>query len=355
MVMKNKVIKIHTSELRAGMVVSRDFTVNSLRLLNKDVEITQRIAKKIKENYPEEFLEIYHPEASLFSYVKKETKDSIIKAEEFFKRITHNCYELFSKLEADEDPDINIIRELSDDLLTTEIHQGLIMKNITTIRDLKEYNLTHSINTAILSVLLGRWLGYSQRDLKLLSYAALLHDIGKQKIHKKVLYKTGTLTAEEFKIMKLHSQLGYEITKKIPYLDSSVAIAVLTHHEREDGSGYPLGLKGDSISNYSKIIAIADTFDAMTSNRVYRRKICPLLVLEELRDCSFRTLDPKLCQIFIKKIMNLYIGDNILLNNGTTGTIIKMDINAISKPLILTKEGFVDLSTSKDLTIIDIA
>ncbi|MGM9972529.1 MAG: HD-GYP domain-containing protein [Clostridiaceae bacterium] len=352
--MNNRVIEISTSELREGMVVSKDFIVNNLRLINKDVEITHRIANKIKEYYPEELLEIYYPETSLFSSDKKGTKESIKKAEEFFKKITHNCCKLFSKLETEEDPDINLIRELSTDLLNTDIQQGLIVKNISAVRELKEYNLRHSVNTAILSVLLGRWLGYSQRDLKLLSYAGLLHDIGKEKIQEEVLYKAGPLTEEEYKIIKLHSQLGYEITKKIPFLDSRVAIAVLMHHEREDGSGYPLGLKGDSISIYSKIIAIADTFDAMTSNRVYRGKICPLLVLEELRDESFRTLDPKLCQVFIRKMMNLYIGDTILLNNGTTGTIIKIDINSISRPLVLTDQGFINLSTSKNLAIIDI-
>ena len=151
--MNNKVIEISTSELREGMVVSKDFIVNNLRLINKDIEITHRIANKIKEDYPEELLEIYYPETSLFSSDKKGTKESIKKAEEFFKKITHNCYKLFSKLETEEDPDINLIRELSTYLLNTEIQQGLIVKNIIAVRDLKEYNLRHSVNTAILSVL----------------------------------------------------------------------------------------------------------------------------------------------------------------------------------------------------------
>ncbi|WP_426348191.1 HD-GYP domain-containing protein [Alloiococcus sp. CFN-8] len=352
--MKNKVIKIPASELMEGMVVSKNFIVNNIRLLNKDVEISQRIANKIKETYPEALLEVYYPDNSLLSSYKKETKASMIEAEDFFKRVTHTCFKMFSRLEVRDDPDINMVRNLSKELLTTDIHQEIMIKNITTVRNLKDYDLRHSINTAILSVLIGRWLGYSPRNLKLLSYAALLHDIGKEKIDEKILYKPGALTENEYNMVKLHSQLGYEILKKIPFLDSSVAIAVLMHHEREDGSGYPFGIKGDSISSYGKIIAIADTFDAMTSNRVYKERISPLSALEEIRDCSFKTLDPKLCHLFIKNMMNLYIGNQILLSNGATGTIIKMDINSISKPLIITDQCFINLSASKDLHIVDI-
>jgi len=153
--------------------------------------------------------------------------------------------------------------------------------------------------------------------------------------------------------VKKHSKLGYEIVKKIPYIDKRVGLAVLTHHEREDGSGYPLKLKGDNIHPFGKIIAIVDVFDAMTSNRVYRDKISPLTVLQYIKEDSFSKLDPEYCNIFITNMLDYYIGDEVILSNGKIGKIIKMNINDITSPLVKVDNTFYDLSKIKDIIIED--
>lgn len=143
----------------------------------------------------------------------------------------------------------------------------------------------HSMRVSRLACLLGERIGLSGEQLKALERGALLHDIGKIGISDTILHKPGRLTDDEWKIMRLHPEIGARIVERIPFLEESMSV-VRYHHERWDGSGYPLGIKGEEIPIHARIFAVVDVFDALTSNRSYRKRATPEEALKYLREQS---------------------------------------------------------------------
>lgn len=141
----------------------------------------------------------------------------------------------------------------------------------------------HSTRVSRLACLLGEKMGLNSDQLKALERGALLHDIGKIGISDVILHKPGRLTEEEWKIMRMHPEIGARIVERIPFLQESMAV-VRYHHERWNGSGYPLGVRGEEIPLHARIFAVADVFDALTSSRNYRKKSTPQEALQYLRD-----------------------------------------------------------------------
>lgn len=161
------------------------------------------------------------------------------------------------------------------------------------------YTYGHSERVARYAVALGREINLSDAELEQLRYVALLHDIGKIAVRDGVLNKAGRLDKKEMNEIQLHSTVGAEITKKLRFFKDGYRI-VLYHHEHWDGGGYPHGLTREAIPLGSRIIAVCDAFDAMTSNRPYRAAMSPLAAIEELKHCAGTQLDPKLVQVFIR-------------------------------------------------------
>ncbi|MCQ2770873.1 MAG: HD-GYP domain-containing protein [Clostridia bacterium] len=171
-----------------------------------------------------------------------------------------------------------------------------------------EYTKGHSARVAQYSVKLAEKIGMSDDDISRLRYIAVLHDVGKIGIPDIVLNKPGRLTEEEFQIIKSHTTIGFDILKNITTLEEVDYIAQ-SHHERFDGSGYPLGLKGTDIPFMSRIISIADSYDAMSTNRVYRDSLSREVIREELIKGKGTQFDPALVDEFLE------LFDNMLLND----------------------------------------
>ena len=168
--------------------------------------------------------------------------------------------------------------------------------------DAKDENTSqHSQRVSDYSVMIGRKLGMSAKECENLRRAALLHDIGKIGIPDRILNKPARLTDEEYAIMKTHVVRGGEILKDFTLIEN-VVDGALYHHERYDGKGYAHGLKGEEIPLYGRIIGVADAFDAMTANRVYRQKLDFSFVLEELERCKGTQFDPKIADIMLELI-----------------------------------------------------
>ncbi len=204
----------------------------------------------------------------------------------------------------------------------------------------------HSLNVALISRMIGIWLKFSPEDLDTLTLAGLLHDIGKTKIPDEVLNKQSRLTDEEFALIKQHPQFGYDILKKQP-LNSHIKKAALMHHERCDGSGYPLGLTLDEIDDYAFIIAIADVYDAMTAARSYRDPLCPFQVIAEFEKDGLQKYKPKYILTFLEHIATTYQNNRVMLDNGHTAKIVLLNRNRLSKPLVELDDGsYLDLDKS---------
>jgi putative nucleotidyltransferase with HDIG domain len=157
----------------------------------------------------------------------------------------------------------------------------------------------HSVRLSRLACILGEEVGLRGQQLKALERGALLHDIGKIGISDSILHKTGELTAEEWQIMRKHPEIGASIVENIPFLEETLPV-IRCHHERWDGSGYPLGLKGKEIPLQARIFAVADVFDALTSNRSYRKKSTANEVIQYLTDHSNSLFDPTIVQAFLR-------------------------------------------------------
>jgi HD-GYP domain-containing protein (c-di-GMP phosphodiesterase class II) len=168
------------------------------------------------------------------------------------------------------------------------------------------YSIDDSINTAIYSMYIGKWLGLPFSQLKKVVQSGLLHDIGKSKIPNEVLNKKGPLNKEEVQIIQKYSFYGYEIVGQIPEIDPEVKEAVLLHHERMDGSGYPFSYVRSSIGLYARIVAIADVFDAMTSDRVYKKGVKPEEAFRMFKTTGSDLFDGRIVEVFLKNITYLF-------------------------------------------------
>lgn len=174
-----------------------------------------------------------------------------------------------------------------------------IMTIANTIDAKDEYTKGHSQRVADYSYILAKALGMGNEDAENIRFIGLLHDIGKIGVPDTILNKAGRLTDEEYEIMKTHPTVGAMILKDIELLPG-LDIGAKYHHERYDGRGYPSGLKGDEIPFIAKIIGVADSYDAMSSDRVYRSRLSDEEILEEFERCKGTQFDPKIADVFIE-------------------------------------------------------
>lgn len=204
----------------------------------------------------------------------------------------------------------------------------------------------HSLNVALISRMIGIWLKFSPAELDTLTLAGLLHDIGKTQIPDDILNKQSRLTDEEFALVRQHPQFGYDILKRQP-LDTHVKQCALMHHERCDGSGYPMGLTLNEIDDYALIIAIADVYDAMTAARSYREPLCPFQVIAEFEKDGLQKYKPKYILTFLERIATTYQNNRVMLSDGRKAKIVLLNPNRLSKPLVQLEDGdYLDLNKS---------
>ncbi|MBM7441233.1 HD-GYP domain-containing protein [Streptomyces sp. HB132] len=168
--------------------------------------------------------------------------------------------------------------------------------------DIKDgYTRGHSERVGRASELIARELGMEESRMEALRFAGILHDVGKLGVPTRILRKDGPLTPEERRVIELHPEYGHEIVRGIGFLDEARA-AILHHHERLDGSGYPYGLAGDGIPEFARVVAVADAFDAMTSTRSYRRGRPVPAAVEELRRCAGSQFDPRMVRALARAL-----------------------------------------------------
>jgi HD-GYP domain-containing protein (c-di-GMP phosphodiesterase class II) len=198
----------------------------------------------------------------------------------------------------------------------------------------EDYIYHHSISVALLSALLGGKLNYKRGDMNQIALTGLLCDCGMSKITPNILTKHVPLTENEYRDVKQHPVHSYNLLKNIMSIKDGVKIGVLQHHERIDGSGYPLGVKGDKLHPYSKIVALADTYQAMVSVRPYRRKQSPFKVLEQIMQDDFGKFDLNVVNQLKKTIIKFSVGTKVKLSNGLAAEIVFVDEQYPTRPMV---------------------
>lgn len=276
------------------------------------------------------------------------------KFESEFKEATDEfTYTLNDIASRNKEVDVDGLFDAANEIMEGTTNTYQLMDILSNIRYFDDSTYAHSLNVAMLANILGRWLHLGDHDLKTLTVAAMLHDIGKVLIPPEIIKKPGRLTQQEFETIKQHPLKGYQLLKS-KGVDENICQAALLHHEKCDGSGYPLGLKGDKINNMAKLITIIDIYEAMTANRVYRQGICPFAVIQLFEEEGYSKYDPRYLLPFLQGISDTYLHNNVMLSDGREGEIILTNKNQVSRPGIMVDNVFVDLAKHPDLSIIAI-
>lgn len=218
----------------------------------------------------------------------------------------------------------------------------------------EDYNYHNAVLSALTSYKIAQWCGYPQKDWMQIAFAGLLHDIGNAKVDSSLLQKPESLNSSEIEEVRRHTTYGYQILRNVTAINEGVRLAALQHHEKVDGSGYPLKLEGTQIHLYAKIVAVADIFHAMTLERAHKKAQSPYLVLEQILTESFGKLDPVIVQTFIQKSTDLFNGTRIMLSDGRHGEIIFTDRANPTRPMVKIDETIVNLMMERELYIQEI-
>lgn len=228
----------------------------------------------------------------------------------------------------------------------TSFFDLLACVNLTKKMDQDIY--THSVNVTFLSLLIARWVGFNHEKLENIALAALLHDIGKMDIPNPLIDYTRDLSLKDKIQFRRHPILGYEKLLTYKELDQEVLKAVLMHHERCDGSGYPLNLVEDRISDIARIIGLADEYDHLReSKNIFE-------IVKVLKCDMIRKFDISMLLEFCSNVINYYIGESVLLNTGEIAEIVFIQPHALHRPIVKVKEKYIDLYENLQVEIIEV-
>lgn len=336
---------MRTSDCEPGMVLASDIVndYGAVVLYQNSILDEYSITKLLKLGL--NFVKIYK------NYEFKEKKHAVIEAQ--YNNNLEDFKEVIWDISCGKTLEMERITEVSRSLSSNFDTINDLVTCLSKVRSINEYTYTHSLNVSLLCSLLGSWLNLGHKQIEQLSHCGILHDIGKSKISPDILNKPDTLTEEEFEKIKEHPVIGYKMLEDNKEISKDVALGVLMHHEREDGSGYPFGFKSERINYYAKILAVVDTYDAMTSNRVYKKRQTPFDVLEMYESEYLTKCDAGIMLTFLRHISSYYIGTVIKLSDGTIGEIVYINSNRVSRPLIKYNGTIIDLSMNPELKIIE--
>ncbi|WP_217588419.1 HD-GYP domain-containing protein [Lentibacillus saliphilus] len=273
-----------------------------------------------------------------------------------YKTVVAGFKKHFNKWQNQVPVDLPALRKLFLPLIERVDDVGQAVYKLHHLATKQDYLYHHAVSVGVLSSFLGRKMGYPKGEWLQIGLAGLLSDCGMAKIDATILEKTVPLTDAEFNIIKAHPTHSYYMIEKLPTLSQPVKLAVLQHHERQDGQGYPLGLKGSQIQMYARIVAVCDMYHAMTCERTYREKTSPFKVIELLEREQFKNLDPNVVQTFINNLYNVTVGIKVVLSNHRVGDIVFVDNQNPTRPMVRMDDddSFIALKDHPDLFISDI-
>lgn len=225
---------------------------------------------------------------------------------------------------------------------------------LSALKDQGDYRFKQIIGVAMVAAMLGKWLQLDEQELSILTTAAILYDIGSVTLPSDLLKKPSRFLPSEYEIMKNHTVLGYELLHESG-LDHRIALVALQHHEREDGSGYPNMLRGTQMDRFSKIVALADVYVAMISERPHRSAFTFYEVINEIhKGIVENRFDSLIGLTFLNKLMSMQIGSDVILSDERKGRILLINANYPASPLIALEDECIDLSKTDSIKIKEI-
>lgn len=297
----------------------RDGMVLGQTLYGPSGEVLLRNGTIIKDSYIEKIQSLGYNGAYVEDDLSKDIEVHEIISAELKNKTVNILKNTFIQIEkkdsASKNKNIKKMKALVDSIFNEISSHDNFMVNMIDIKIFDDYTFFHSTNVTILSVVIGIAFGLEKKELLELGMSALLHDIGKVFIAKDILNKNGPLTDVEFNSMKDHPIKGYEHLKDVLSISTKAYVGVLQHHEKYDGQGYPHGKSGKDISLFGRIIAIADVYDALTSDRPYRKAMLPSEAMEYIMGSGGGQFDHELVKLFAKKVAPYPVGSYVYLSD----------------------------------------
>lgn len=349
---------VATTSIKPGEILGQTiFRDSGTVLLHSGVALSERLITRLEE------------QGITYVYIQDEvTKDIDVKpaiSERLRQEAVSSMKEIFNNIRKeklitksfsldDQGKNItDIITKMMDELNNHDETINLL----TDIYLTDDYIFQHSLNVTIYALAIGANLKLNAKELTELGKGALLHDIGKVFIDPEVLQKPDKLSNEEYEMMKTHTTLGYEFLRKNHTISSVIAHCAFQHHERIDGTGYPRGIKGKDIHLFAQIIGVADVFDAVTSNRVYRKAMLPHEGLELLYTSAINQFDIRIVEAFKNSVAVYPNGITVRLNDDRLGVVLKQNKHICDRPIVrILKEDTktiepYTIDLSKELTV----
>jgi len=349
--------RILLDNITSGMKLAKPlYTAEGMVLLNAGIELSERFIKRLKE------LDV------TYVYVEDELTQDIdipdVISEKTRVEAVTNAKKVMDQIRLGKGIDAGQAKKITNTLVDELCQNQGVMANFIDMRTRSDYLFAHSVNVCVLSVMTGISLGYDELRLQDLGVGALLHDVGKILISPEILNKTDRLTPEEGEEVKKHPGLGFELLRKNPEISLVSAHCAFQHHERFDGTGYPRGLKNSEIHQYAQIVAIADVYDALTSDAAYRRAMPVYEAVSIIAKSGGVYFDNDLVNAFVDNIAVYPIGSVVRLNNNQIGVVVDISRECKSRPVVrvilnenkqnITGVVEIDLSKNSRLYIADV-
>lgn len=319
-------------QVASGMILAQSlYNADGQLLLAEGVEITER------------YLSALHDWDVQMIYVRDaripEVKPNEVVSQQIRAQATRKIQEFFGQMPSESTViargglDLGMVLQIAKDLVDAILDARNLSIQLIDLKRHDDYTFSHSVNVCVLGTILGLRLGFTEGALRDLATGLLLHDLGNLMVPSQVLAKPGKLTEDEFRQMSEHARAGFELLKPLE-LSAHAKIVALQHHEKFDGTGYPKGLKGRDIHINGQIGAIADVYDSLTSDRIYRKRFLPHEAIEYLLGSADRHFSMELVQLFVENIAPYPPGTVVKLSTGEVALVVKVDMALPARPVV---------------------
>ena len=348
---------VPTQCLRTGMILAKG-------LYGKDGSLLLQQGQNLKESYISHISSQGYKGVYIFDKLSDDIEIKEVINDELRSTAVKTIKDMYIQSKYSNSlPLTDSAKEIVHELVESIIENNNIMVNMIDLKSFDDYTYYHSVNVAVLSLIIGTEYRLNMTELFKLGLGAILHDIGKVFVDKEIIEKPSLLTTEEYELVKKHTELGYEYLNNTSMLEvpATSLAAVLQHHERYDGSGYPNALRGNKITIFGRMVAIADVYDAIISDRPYRPGMSPSEAMEYLMGGSGTLFDPNLINIFTRKVAAYPLGTCVRLSNGLNAIVVENYEDCSTRPkvkLIFSYEGnpiYFDLKNDRSLMNITIS
>jgi HD-GYP domain-containing protein (c-di-GMP phosphodiesterase class II) len=303
-------------------------------------------------------LESGFPESKIFAMDEQVvlTKETQVKA---FRAVSDIIFQVKNDAVIDSEQTIEVTKTLVDEVLRAPD----ALMNLMDIKSFDDYTFTHNVNVSTIALLIGLDMGLEKEELEELATGCLLHDVGKIKLSLELLNKEESLTDEDIYELRTHPRQGYDILIKSRGLTEKMRLVALQHHEKFQGNGYPGKLKGEEISLFARICAVADSYDALTTKRPYRMAMSPYDAIKIMNAAVDIHYDPQILKAFVKKFSLYPSGSFVRLNDQSIALVLRNNPNSVIRPVVrlirkpngepYTQREEINLNETKGLYIIN--